>query len=217
MGVPRILKKILPKSWVYRYELNSLHSQINSPMSIEEWKLKGSPLPPPNAVKWKMMLDCAKRYKCAIFVETGTFMGDTSYAMVDSFQKLHTIEFDGILFQKASRRFEVYPKVKVWNGDGGKILPQVMDTIQDEICLFWLDGHYSGSITGKAETNTSVLKELEAIYKHRSDHCVLIDDARLFKGKDDYPTLEEVEAFVRKFNPELNFRVENDIICICPF
>ena len=41
---------------------------------------------------------------------------------------------------------------------------------------------------------------------------ILIDDARLFLGKSDYPKIEEVEAMVRRKYPHWVFEVKDDII-----
>ena len=55
--------------------------------------------------------------------------------------------------------------------------------------LFWLDGHYSGEGTGGCDEVCPIIAELRLIAQSkRKDHCILIDDARLFIGEDGYPT-----------------------------
>ena len=44
------------------------------------------------------------------------------------------------------------------------------------------------------------------------NHVILIDDARLFNGTDDYPTLEELEALVHSFRPDYQVYVRHDAI-----
>jgi len=57
--------------------------------------------------------------------------------------------------------------------------------------LFWLDGHYSGEGTACGDQVSPILQELDLIKAHpRRDHCILIDDSRLFTGVDGYPTLK---------------------------
>jgi len=81
----------------------------------------------------------------------------------------------------------------------------------------FLDGHYTGPHAGKGDLNTPILRELSAIAAHPvKRHVILIDDARLFIGRDDYPSLESLrEAAVRLF-PSACFEVADDIIRIYP-
>ena len=46
------------------------------------------------------------------------------------------------------------------------------------------------------------------------DHVILIDDARCFTGFNDFPTLLDLEGFVRSWRPGWAFYVEDDIINI---
>jgi len=60
------------------------------------------------------------------------------------------------------------------------------------------------------------MKELRRIFNHEiKNHVILIDDARFFIGKDNYPTLQELKEFVLKNYPKSTFNVEDDIIRIC--
>ena len=45
---------------------------------------------------------------------------------------------------------------------------------------------------------------------------ILIDDARLFNGKNDYPTIKQLKQKVNKINNALHLFVKNDIIHIIP-
>jgi hypothetical protein len=52
-------------------------------------------------------------------------------------------------------------------------------------------------------------------FSHKiKDHVILIDDARCFIGKDNYPTLQELKEFTSKNWPNSTFNVEDDIISI---
>ena len=46
----------------------------------------------------------------------------------------------------------------------------------------------------------------------RNDHIILIDDARLFTGIDDYPILGKIFEELRKINSE--YKIEVDYDCI---
>ena len=125
-----------------------------------------------------------------------------------------SIELDFDLFHNAKNKFAHEKKITIYHGDSGILLEKVLTDIE-EPCLFWLDGHYSEGITAKGELNTPIINELTHIFNHSIDnHIILIDDARCFTGEDDYPTLKFLQDFVNDKNPNLQFKVENDIIRI---
>jgi hypothetical protein len=45
---------------------------------------------------------------------------------------------------------------------------------------------------------------------------ILIDDARFFIGKNGYPTLRELQEFVTRSKPGMQFLTDNEIIRIFP-
>ncbi len=218
MGIPKILKKILPQNWLYDLELKRQH-KIMIGITEEEWRATGSQDAAPSTVKWAAMKEYAEKYGATHFVETGTFMGDTSFKMKDVFKQVDTIELDEKLAQKAQTRFANFKNVKVWVGDSGEKIGDILRGIpSDTICLFWLDGHFSGGITAKADLNTPVSKELEKVLKHNENHVILIDDARLFySGEEDYPPFEELEKQIKIYNPTAKIEVIDDIIRVTSF
>ena len=61
------------------------------------------------------------------------------------------------------------------------------------------------------------MEELQAIFSHPvSGHMVLIDDARDFKGTDDYPGIDELRRFVQDLPGRWRFEVADGIIGILP-
>jgi hypothetical protein len=62
---------------------------------------------------------------------------------------------------------------------------------------------------------TPVIAEIKNILSHPiKNHVIVIDDARLFIGTRDYPTIEEVKKIVAQINNELNVEVVHDFIII---
>jgi hypothetical protein len=58
---------------------------------------------------------------------------------------------------------------------------------------------------------------LKAIVEHfLRGHVILIDDARLFDGTEDYPKIEEIGELVQRKMPDWEFSVSNDVIRIHP-
>jgi hypothetical protein len=211
------IKNFVARTLFYKYFLKRAHLQMNPSLTEEEWREQGCTLPPPYTLKRRVMLEYKQQFNSEVFIETGTFMGDTTFEMSKYFDKLYTVEIDRKLFQTATERFKNLPKIKVFQGDGAEALPIVLSNVpKDEKCMFWLDGHYSGSVTGKGDSNTPILKEIEAVYQHNNNHVILIDDARLFVGKDDYPTLEFLKSYIAILHSSFNFEVKDDIIRITP-
>lgn len=176
------------------------------------WRLRGAPVPPPHVVKQRAVLRYQRAGGFRTFVETGTFTGEMLAAMRPHFDDLISIELSAPIHAAACRRFAGDPAITLLLGDSGEMLPRVLESL-DHPALFWLDGHYMGEGTGRAQVDTPVTQELAALLRHRvRRHVVLIDDARLFNGTDGYPSLAELAARVTRERPGSAVRVEADII-----
>ncbi|MFA6925249.1 MAG: hypothetical protein WC223_13470 [Bacteroidales bacterium] len=189
-------------------------SRIFYNLIIFFWKIKGKYLPPPHEVKQKIIHDYRKKFNYNILVETGTYRGDMVYAQRRFFKKIISVELSETLWQKAVKRFKKNNKIKLFQGDSGKLMSEIMKEI-DQPAIFWLDGHYCAGISTKGNTECPIYDELDAIFKAKKfNHVLLIDDARCFIGKNDYPTIDELSEYVRKNNPASEFEVKDDIIRI---
>ncbi len=73
-----------------------------------------------------------------VFVETGTFHGDTTAVADAYFDIVHTIELSPVLYQDAQRRL---PTVLHHQGDSQEILPVLAQEI-DEPAVFFLDANW---------------------------------------------------------------------------
>ncbi len=180
---------------------------------FRKWQKKGAQPPMPNWGKQRVVIDYITKFLPAVFIETGTYKGKMIYAVMPHIKEIYSIELDQTHFENAHKRFIGYPNIHILQGPSEEVLPRVLANI-DKPCLFWLDAHWSEGSTAKGKTNTPILQELQCIlnYKKADEHIVLIDDARLFIGMDDYPTLEALEHFVRAIHPNWIFDVKDDII-----
>lgn len=179
-----------------------------------QWRSQGWFAPPPFFVRRAMLLAEARAMEALVFVETGTFLGDTTWAFRCSFEKVHTIEVEATLAQLARERFAGDPRIEVIEGDSSQVLPELCDRLSGP-CLFYLDGHYSGGITGMGEQECPILQELDVILaRTRVKFRIVIDDARLFGTDPAYPTLEKLHAHLEERDAKLVMRVENDAILI---
>lgn len=187
---------------------------LNHQDIIQDWINKGKPLPPPHPYKQLLINNVKKELDFDIFIETGTYLGEMVEAQIEKFKKIYSIELSFELYSNAKQKFSEYEKVKIIHGDSGQVLKVLIKEIS-EPAIFWLDGHYSAGITAKGEKECPIFEELEAIFSGNiKQHVILIDDARLFIGENDYPTKSQLEDFVKSYFPDAKFLVEDDVIMI---
>ena len=181
---------------------------------LREWQKAGKPAPPPHIVKQRAIKQIKSKFKYQLFIETGTYLGDMVEAQKKNFNKVYSIELSSDLYRDAVKRFENDKNITLLQGDSGDVLIDLMPTIKQP-AIFWLDGHYSAGYTAKGKKNCPIYEELTAIFNAGAmHHVLLIDDARLFIGKDDYPTISELTAFTKKHFPLADIYCDNDIIHI---
>jgi hypothetical protein len=150
------------------------------------------------------------------FLETGTYLGTTVNYVKDYFSQVYSVELSKDLASEAQSYFKKIKHVSILQGDSGLLIAKI---IKDNPAkkLFWLDAHYSAGITASSAHfgDTPISQEVEEILSRWVEGSViLIDDARLFVGKDNYPTLQDLKEFVVKKNLNLKMFVDKDIICI---
>ena len=166
-------------------------------------------------IKQKTVLAYKKKFNTCVFIETGTFLGDMIDSVKDEFIDIYSIELDEKLYLKAKDRFEKFNHIHLFNGDSGVMLDEIAPDINKK-CLFWLDAHYSGPGTGRGYVDTPIVQELDIIANNNKyKSVILIDDARIFNGKNGYPTIRYLEKFVSDRMPKYTIEIKNDIIRIC--
>ena len=177
-----------------------------------QWEEDGSPVPPPHIVKQGIIQEFQQKTGYSILIETGTYQGDMVEAQKSRFGRIISIELGQDLFEKARKRFDKDKNVTIAQGDSGKVLPLLLENV-DRPAIFWLDGHYSEGITARGEKECPIFEEIEAIFSKKNlNHVLLIDDARLFTGQGDYPSIEELTEFIKSKNPHYEVEVKHDII-----
>lgn len=145
-------------------------------------------------------------------METGTFYGDMLVQVRPGFERLVSIELSPRLASRARRRFADDPAVTIVQGDSGALLGPTLRSL-DRPAVIWLDGHYSGWLTARGDSDTPVLLEVRAaLDTGTADDVLLIDDARLFGSDPSYPSIAELEALVATRRPGWHSRVKDDIV-----
>jgi hypothetical protein len=191
-------------------QLFHIYKGVSAWGEYASWKLRKVPgAGSPHLLKQRMIAEFASRFNLQTLVETGTNYAHMLYVNKDKFREIYSIELDENRAQSARRKFASRPNIHVLQGDSAKVLPPLLPSLK-ESCLFWLDGH-------DFDLATPVKEELEAIYKHPiRGHVLLIDDARWFDGRTQYPTLEQLREKTAHEYRGHTVEVKDDIIRIYP-
>lgn len=178
------------------------------------WLNNGNPAPVPHDVKQMAVKTFAQKYSIRVFIETGTYLGDMVAAVNNDFDRIYSIELSEDLYKQAAKRFAGYQHITIVHGDSTQVMPEILRSI-DTPCLFWLAVHYSAGITAGGEKETPIREELDLISGHPiNNHVILIDDASLFVGRNDYPDIESLQKFVNSRFIDYVFDVHDDMIQI---
>lgn len=159
-----------------------------------------------------------------IFIETGTFFGDTTIASSKVFENIYTVELSTHFYKKATDRFKNLgiANISLFNNNSIDFLSCIIPQIDQPMVIF-LDAHYSGGITSKGDSNTPINRELDTIKLNRKCDCViLIDDLRLFREESydilpsspnyGYPGLDLLLSKGQEIFSNLGFVVFGDIL-----
>lgn len=179
------------------------------------WVSQGCPVPPPPAVKRRMLAAYLQKYGLQVFIETGTFKGDTLDEMSSRVKRAVSIELSEEFHARALKRFEGRKNIEVLKGDSGDVLPPLVATLT-EPALFWLDGHYSAGNTAHGVEASPISRELDCILASPvPGHVVLIDDVDQFSEQGGYP---EIGRLITSLTQQGRFacRVEANILILEP-
>ncbi len=194
-------------------ELVSFRSHGLRLSEISAWERRNFAPPSPPHVKRSTLRRNGNPF--SVWVETGTFQGDTTEFLARTAEFVHSIEPEPTLFKLVEKRFQTTRNVKIHFGLSENVLPELLPKLAGDV-NFWLDGHYSGGITHRGPTETPILQELEAIEQHRerfSQVTVMIDDIRCFHPSipefASYPALDIVVNWARR--NDFDWHIEHDI------
>lgn len=105
--------------------------------------------PMPAMLKRKLVAYYGKKFMCNTLIETGTYLGEMVEYQAKNFEKIYSVEVSEALYDFSSRRLRRKSNINVVKGDSGIVLGSIMkQLLHEDRVLFWLDGHYSGGVTG---------------------------------------------------------------------
>lgn len=160
-----------------------------------------------------LLAQYALNFRLKVFVETGTYKGDTVKEMLltELFTQIWSVDIDAGRVNRAKRRFRSFDYIHCDQENSATWLPRILKEIC-EPALFWLDAHASCKQIARDKIESPIFGELKAILSHNwaQSHVILIDDARYYNGDiPNYPTLKELKSL---FPNDWVFEVKDDII-----
>lgn len=177
------------------------------------WARRRYAPPSPQHVKWAVLIRNGNA--SATWVETGTYMGDTTHFLAQHARRVISIEPEARLYARASARLAKIPQIELYHGTSETILPKLMPTIEGRVG-FWLDGHYSGGATFAGSEHTPIRDELRIIESHLErlpEAVIFIDDVRCFDpAQPAYKTYPHLDFLVHwASRNRLKWSIEQDI------
>jgi hypothetical protein len=163
------------------------------------------------------------RYTNDVFIETGTYKGETLDMVLNTYKEIHSIELSDTFYNNCKTKYMQCPKIQLHKGNSKYDLYDVIYPITTPI-TFWLDSHWSNvdNVGCDAEIRCPILYELEQIRQHPiNTHTIMIDDIRLMDNEHFKVTVPEIEKKLYDINPNYtltfydDYCSKNDILVAC--
>tara|TARA_B100000131_G_scaffold152683_1_gene148077 strand:+ start:34 stop:663 length:630 start_codon:yes stop_codon:yes gene_type:complete len=189
--------------------------------SLKNWRARNFSPPSPDVIKHQILMN--NNLKDSLWIETGTYYGETTKLLSKISKKTISIEADKNLFETSNRILKKFKNVEILNGKSEDLLDKVISKNLNfkNVCIY-LDAHLcqdhlkNTKTFGNENTATPILNELEIITKYLANFekiVVLIDDIRLFQGKfQNYPDKNALVNWCKENN--FLWEIEQDIF-IC--
>jgi hypothetical protein len=193
--------------------LKRIHPACVRPLENAQWRRRGYAAPSPSHVKHAVLLRAGMPEET--WIETGTFLGDTTALLARRARMVYSIEPEPKLHERAHRRFEGRRNVEILRGTSEEVLPGLLARLCGDV-NFWLDGHYSAGVTFRGPQDTPIVAELTAIaaaMPRLNRIAVMIDDLRCFNPRSPehaaYPTRSALVDWANRHG--LTWHIEHDI------
>lgn len=132
-----------------------------------------------------------KIYKAEVFIETGTYIGDSlAHAALYPFKKLYSIEIDPDLVQRAREKFKNDPRIEIVQGSSSEVLEGILNNNQENT-IVWLDAHFPTTpadrhnygIEKEKDIRVPLEKEISVLQKRigKFNDVILVDDLRCYE------------------------------------
>lgn len=178
--------------------------------SMLDYLVQGSPAPPPDLVKRACIAHYQELSGSRVFIETGTYLGETLSVAAEIFGNCYSVELSQELYQRAKGKFSGRRHVELLNGSSAALLPTILDTVR-EPAIIWLDAHFSGGLTA-GEGSDPLQQELATLLQYREmRHLILIDDARGLGISS-----AQLSQFIAAMGPQYHASLLHDSVRVVP-
>jgi len=183
-------------------------------LDMRGWRSRAYAGPSPKSVKDRVLIRNA--FAGGTWVETGTFLGETTKLLARGTGHVYSLEPATGLYQRAASKFASIENVTIIHGPSENEFPKLLPSLKGPV-NFWLDGHFSAGATFQGASDTPIMAELYSIeqnFSHLQPICVMVDDIRCFDPSqpeyETYPALDSLVDWARKHG--LIWHIEHDIM-----
>jgi len=189
--------------------------------AIKNWKKRNYSPPSPEFIKHQIITN--NNLENSLWIETGTYYGETTKILSKISKKTVTIEADDKLFNDVKKKLSYLKNVEFIKGKSEEVLADIINSNLEfkNICIY-LDAHLCHDhlknikTFGTEDTATPIRVELDYIEKKLNNFKkmnILIDDIRLFDSNfQNYPSKDLLVDWCKK--NKLSWEIEHDIF-IC--
>ena len=124
------------------------------------------------------------------FIETGTYLGNTTRWAGNVFDRVISIERSESFYRNVVEKYSHLKNIEFLHGDSREKFHKILPELKTP-ALFWLDAHWSGGETSGEKDECPLIEEIEIINASGKEHFIFIDDARLFTSPPSPPHLAE--------------------------
>lgn len=164
------------------------------------------------------LLRHATRQGMKVFVETGTYKGESTRIAAKLFEEVYTMEISPVLYDQAKRS----AKAAGLNtngylfGDSVQLLERLLThEIESKPTFFFIDAHISDHLTSyngvELVPALSELRLINDLYPVNLPGIICVDDLRLFDGPPDWKGIHETSIKEALNNHIIEYsEIEND-------
>jgi hypothetical protein len=176
---------------------------------------RGQLAQPSPTAKRRQLLGLFRERDHRVLVESGTYRGGTVAFFLPHAERIISVEIDPALHQQALLRFRDAPNVDLRLGDALDVVPAAVAE-QRQSCLVWLDGHFSGGVTGRGQVSEPAIEVLRRLgdLGMPPGTTIVVDDLRMFGRGADVPPLDELVDAARGCVPGAQLTTGLDCLII---